>query len=49
MDRQVYAHFIGGGWKMLDLDAQKQIGNLTVEVLTLNNSKPFAQPLAKMA
>jgi hypothetical protein len=33
----------------LDLAAQKQVGNLAVEVLTLNNSKPFARPLAKMA
>jgi chromosome partitioning protein len=49
LDRQVYAHFIGGGWKTLDLAAQKQVGNLAVEVLTLNNSKPFARPLAKMA
>ena len=35
LDRQVYAHFIGGGWDVLDLAAQQQVTNLALELISL--------------
>jgi chromosome partitioning protein len=34
-DRQVFAHFLTGGWSCLDVPAQLQVANLVSEILTL--------------
>jgi chromosome partitioning protein len=34
-DRQVFAHFLTGGWACLDVPAQLQVANLVSEILTL--------------
>jgi hypothetical protein len=42
-DRQVFAHFVGGGgWNVLDRAAQVLAGKLALEIVSLTNSTSLA-------
>jgi cellulose biosynthesis protein BcsQ len=43
-DRQVFAHFVGGGgWNVLDRAAQVIAGKLALEIVSLTNSSSLSQ------
>ena len=46
-DRQVFAHFLTGGWACLDVPAQLQVANLVSEILTLGY-QPTTSPLNQL-
>ena len=49
-DRQVFAHFVGGGgWNVLDRAAQVIAGKLALEIVSLTNSSSLSQESSAVA